>query len=303
MAYKCFDCPRNCGAIRDGSSGKGFCGGGELIDVAKVMRHMWEEPCIGGDKGVENVFLYGCNLKCVYCQNRKINGTSDDFDKSRLMRLDPPGFAELLVTSSQTDAASVGIVTGDHFIRQISKAVTEDIRSRISKPIVFNCGGYQKPDMLELLKDRVDIFMPDFKYVDKDLAGTLSRAKDYPSVCLRAIEKCFEITGPAVFGEDGLMKKGVLVRHLILPGHINNTLGVIDKLNETFRPGDIVFSLMSQYVPVSGFCPPPGFEKLSGGISKAEYKKAKAYLENASNITLGYTQDPASSSSGFIPDF
>ncbi|MBP5313185.1 MAG: radical SAM protein [Clostridia bacterium] len=303
MAYYCCDCPRNCGAQRDGTNGKGFCGAGETIDVAKVMRHMWEEPCLGGSKGVENIFLYGCNLKCVYCQNYKINGTDNTFDKEKLRRLGTKEFGALLTEAAQTGASAVGIVTGDHCIRQISEAITDDVRHKIKVPVIFNCSGYAKPETLELLRGKIDIFMPDLKYVDGSLSLDLSRASDYPSVSIAAIKKCFEMTGPAVFGSDGLLKKGVLVRHLVLPGQIRNTLGVIDLLNSTFAPGDIVFSLMSQYLPVPGLCLPEKYKRLSGRLTKAEHKKAAEYFANAENLTLGFTQDLSSSDEAFVPDF
>lgn len=303
MPYVCSDCPRECGALRDETSGGGFCGAPESICVAHVMRHMWEEPCLGGAAGVENIFLYGCNLKCIYCQNYKINGSTPISGRSKLRYLDPEGFAALMINASKSDAAAIGIVTGDHYIRQIAAALTDEVKAQINKPVIFNCGGYMKTETLELLRGKVDVFMPDFKYADSSLARGLSHAADYPEICKNAIKKCFEMTGPAVFGEDGLMKKGVIVRHLVLPGQINNTLGVIDELNGTFKPGDIVFSLMSQYLPVPGFTPPACYKKLSGPVGKAEYKKAKEYFENAENLTLGFTQDPASSDAAYVPEF
>ena len=303
MAYICSDCPRNCKALRDGTVGKGYCGMGELIGVARVMHHMWEEPCLGGDAGVEIFFLCGCNLKCVYCQNYKINGSVGFDNLSGVEFLTPEAFGELLINVSKTNAAAIGIVTGDHFVRQIASALTNDVKRQIVKPVIFNCGGYLKPETLELLRDKIDIFMPDFKYTDREAASVLSRAPDYPEVCEEAVRKCFELTGPAVFGEDGLMKKGVIVRHLVLPGLIANTIGVIDKLNGMFRQGDIVFSLMSQYLPVPGFDPPEAFSRLRRPISRSEYKKSIEYFENAENLTLGFTQDPSSADPSFIPDF
>lgn len=303
MPYNCTDCPRNCGALRSGPSGRGYCGSGELIGVARVMRHMWEEPCLGGQKGVENIFLTGCNLKCIYCQNHKINGSEDISGIPGLLFASPEDFGKILIDAANTDAQAVGIVTGDHYIRQIAASVTPDVKAAIKKPLIFNCGGYMKPETVELLRGKVDIFMPDFKYSDGYAAGCLSKAADYPEVAKAAILKCFELAGPAVFDDDGLMKSGVIVRHLVLPGRIQNTLGVIDELNGMFKPGDIVFSLMSQYLPLPGLVPPPCFERLTGPVSKAEYKKSKEYFENALNLTLGYTQDLSSSDPSYVPNF
>lgn len=304
MSYYCGDCPRKCGAPRpDGIRGEGFCGCGDLISVARVMRHEWEEPVLCGDTFTDNVFFYGCNLKCVYCQNHVIS-RDPGFPEKKLKTYTDEGFRVLLSELDASPGKTIGLVTGDHFIRQIARAVTPEFKSSLRKPVVFNCSGYQTIDSLELLKGKADVFMPDFKYVDGALAKALSNAPDYPETAKAFIAKAFEITGPAVIGPDGIMRKGVLIRHLILPGNLNNTLGVIDLVNDTFRPGDIVFSLMSQYVP-AGDCADPAFRypNLTRRISRAELKKAIDYLDACENITVSFTQDITSSSAEYVPDF
>ena len=304
MPYVCSDCPRECGAIRNEYSGEGFCGAGERIAVAKVMRHMWEEPVLTSGRGTENIFIYGCNLGCVYCQNYKINGSSGRPDTSKISFLTPEEFGALLVERSETDADTVGIVTGDHYIRQIAEALTPDVKARVKKPLVFNMSGYSKPEAIALLKGKIDIFMPDLKYVSEELAKEYSSAPDYPSRAKETIQKCFEMTGPAVFDENtNLMKSGVIVRHLILPGSFPNTTGVIDYINETFRPGDVVFSLMSQYTPVTAVPEVMAHPKLSRRISAAEHKKAVEYLSACENIAYCFCQERSSSGESFIPDF
>ena len=302
MSYYCSDCPRKCSALRpDGIKGYGFCGCGDLISVARVMRHKWEEPVLCGDTFTDNIFLCGCNLQCVYCQNFAIT-LPDSFPERSLKTLSDEAFGKLLEDLCSSPGKTIGIVTGDHFIRQIARAITPELKKKLTKPIVFNCSGYQTVESLELLRDKTDIFMPDLKYCDSRLAADYSNAPDYPKIAKEFILKAFDVAGPAVIGPDGIMQKGVIIRHLILPGDVGNTLAVIDFVNCNFRPGEIVFSLMSQYVP-TGNDRTGRYPKLMRKVSKAENKKASAYLSACENITLGYTQDASSASDEFIPEF
>lgn len=301
----CNDCPRGCNKERNTQDGKGFCNAGTDIAVAKILTHMWEEPCLSGYgtdnyNGTENIFLFGCNLRCVFCQNFKINGSSKEYDKARLSYYDEVKFGKLLLSSANTGANNIGIVSGDHYIRQISDAITPEIKASLRKPLTFNCNGYEKPEMLELLRGKIDIFMPDFKYADDNLAKAYSFAENYADTAKKAISKMFELTGPCEFSENGLLKKGVIIRHLIMPGNINNTLSALDWINETFKPGEIILSLMSQYTPVR--CDFSD-KKLNRPISQAEKSKCIKYLEACENITLAYIQEDGVVSESFIPDF
>lgn len=302
--YVCNDCPRKCNASREDFAGSGFCGCGTLIPVAKVMTHMWEEPCLAGTEetynGTENIFLYGCNLKCIFCQNAKINGTSKNYDKSHLSFLSPEEFGKLLLSASKTKANNIGIVSGDHFIRQIAEGITDEIKAQLNKPVIFNCNGYEKVESLSLLAGKIDIFMPDFKYADKVSASSYSYAEDYPEIAVKAIKKMVETVGPAKFDKNGLMTSGVIIRHLIMPGKIANTLRVIDFVNENFMPGEVVFSLMSQYTPIKTDFK---YKELTRSITSQEKHKAVSYLESCENITLAYTQEDGVVSESFIPDF
>ena len=299
MSYTCYDCPRNCGAERNTDTGTGFCRSGENISVAKIMRHLWEEPCLNLGNGTENIFLGGCNLKCAFCQNYKINGSV----KRNFEIHSPEEFGRLLIKCGSSGADTVGIVSGDHFIRTVSEAITESVKAAVNVPIVFNCNGYEKPELLEMLRGKIDIFMPDFKFFSKETAKEYANAPDYPEICKAALDKCFELAGPAKFDSRGLLTNGVIIRHLIMPGKIRETLSVIDYINEHFAKDEIVFSLMSQYTPVIELPLVSESPLLSRKITKAENKKAVNYLLNCENITLFYTQETDSANINFIPDF
>ena len=298
--YICNDCPRECNALRTLQGGQGYCKCGTAPQVAKVMKHLWEEPCISGTNGAGNVFFAGCNLKCCYCQNHKIT-TEYNYSNSDYNNYSSSDVAKLLLSLSSENVHNINLVTADCFLRTISKAITPSIKENINKPIILNCSGYNKTEQIEMLRDKIDIFLPDLKYLRSDIALKYSNAPDYPEVAKKAIMKMFEITGPCVTDESGLLKKGVVIRHLILPGNLYNTFDVIDWVNETFAPGDIIFSLMSQYTPCNTECFKQ-FPELSRKLTPYEKKKAEAYLLNT-DITSAYIQESESADTSFIPDF
>ena len=298
--YICNDCPRECNALRTINEGNGYCRCGTAPQIAKVMKHLWEEPCISGTKGAGNIFFAGCNLKCCYCQNKKIT-TEFDYNNSDYSKYSSTELSKLLYNFSQEDVNNINLVTADCYLRTISKAITPSLKESIDKPIILNCSGYNKPEMLEALRGKIDIFLPDLKYLRNDIAEKYSNAPDYPEVAKKAILKMFEITGPCVMDESGLLKKGVVIRHLILPGNLYNTFDVIDWVNETFAPGEIIFSLMSQYTPCNSSCESI-FPELARKLTPYEKKKAEAYLLNT-DITSAYIQDAESADTAFIPEF
>ena len=302
MAYTCFDCPRNCGAVRNEYSGDGFCAGGTKIPVAKVMTHLWEEPVLAKDNGTSNIFLYGCNLRCRFCQNSKINGSALDYDKKKLEYYDNTAFSELLLKLNDAPTNNVGIVSGDHYIRQIAGAITENVKKSLTKPIIFNGNGYNKPELLSLLEGKIDIFMPDLKFSSGAVSDAYCAAPDYPDYAKAAVKKMFEMTGPVEFTPDGLLKKGVIIRHLIMPSRLRETFAVLDFINENFPKDGVIVSLMSQYTPMDNPENKP-FPELSRPITAYEKEKAIRYLDNCENITLAFTQEDGVVSESFIPDF
>ena len=282
----CSICPRRCAAERTQTEGRGFCRMPAALTVARAGLHMWEEPVLCGSGGAGTVFFSGCNLGCVYCQNHAIS--AEYFGKiitpQRLREI----FQELIAQGAQT----VELVTATHFVPFILPALEEPL----AVPVVYNCGGYESVETLRLLEGRVQVYLPDLKYADSALAERLSRAPDYFAVCTAAIEEMYRQTGPCVV-ENGILKRGVLIRHLVLPGQLENTRRCLDWIAERFRPGEVLVSLMSQYTPQ------PGAEgTLRRHVTAAEYRAAVEYMENC-GITGGFVQERTSAREEYIPAF
>ncbi len=287
--YICSLCPRNCGAVRSLEKGEGVCSSGMLPRVARAALHFGEEPCISGTRGSGTVFFTGCNLHCVYCQNGEISrigsGTGKVVSIERLREI----FKEL----RDQGAHNINLVTGAHYITSIAEALDEDP----GIPVVYNSSGYEKPGSLRLLRGKVDIYLPDFKYALSSVAEKYSSAPDYPEIALAAIKEMYDQVGPAEFDGEGMLKKGILIRHLILPNNVFNTLRVMDIIEENFEPSAILFSLMSQYTPMEGVP-----RELSRPVSEEEYEVCEQYLLGSS-LENGFLQDLSSATDKMIPKF
>ncbi len=280
---RCSLCPRNCAAARD--SAVGYCAMPWEPVVARAARHDWEEPCISGTRGAGAVFFSGCNLRCVYCQN---------YDISALRQGQKLTVDELRAVFCSLEAEGVhnlDLVTPTHY----ALAVREALDPPPSVPVVWNSGGYDKPLTLKLLEGRIQIYMPDLKYSDSALAARLSGAPDYPAVARSAILEMFRQVGPYVLDDEGVMRSGVLIRHLVLPGELDNSFGVLDWIADTFRPGDVMVSLMSQYTPNGQGGP-------DRRLTAEEYGRVADYMR-ALGILDGYTQEPESAESAYTPAF
>ena len=283
----CELCPRNCGAERTETRAGGVCSQPALPVAAKAMLHQWEEPCLVGEHGAGTVFFSGCNLRCCFCQNGAISqgNVGKTITAERLRAI----FRELI----DRGAACLDLVTPTQFTPLILEALGEE---PWPVPVVWNCGGYEKPETLSLLEGKVQVYLPDLKYAMPGPAKKYSAAEDYFEWASAAIQEMFRQTGPYKM-EKGQLRSGVLIRHLILPGELENTRRCIDWVAETFRPGDVLFSLMSQYTPQ------PGAEgTLARHVTKAEYRSAVAYMENC-GITDGFTQERTSAREEYTPDF
>ena len=281
----CTLCPRRCGAERTGEAG-GFCRMPAGLRVARAMLHHWEEPPISGRNGAGTVFFSGCTLGCVYCQNGDISagGFGKDISAARLREI----FEELIAQG----AHNIELVTPTHFLPWILPALTP----RLPVPVVYNCGGYERVETLRALEGLVDVYLPDLKYADGTLAAELSGAADYFPVACEAIREMFRQVGPYVL-EDGLLTRGVVIRHLVLPGYLDNTRRVLDWIAETFAPGDVLVSLMSQYTPTANMT-----GRLARRVTAAEYRAAADYMRNC-GITDGFVQERTSAEEAYTPAF
>ena len=284
----CNLCPRKCNACRTEHQGNGFCGAGTLPVVARVAPHFGEEPCISGTKGSGTVFFSGCTLKCVYCQNYEIS----DGHKGRAVT--PKELADCYKRLEQQGVHNINLVTADHYVNAVAESL--DIY-KPSVPVVYNCSGYTSPKTLSILDGLVDIYLPDFKYSDDALAIKYSSAPNYVSTASAAIKEMIFQVGTPVIDEDGMMKKGVIVRHLILPSHTKNSLGVLDIIKRSYDK-QVLVSLMCQYVPVNKA---HDFPKINRTMTRREYEKVKSELY-ALGLD-GFTQDLTSASTDFIPDW
>ena len=280
----CELCPRRCGVNRQaGETGYCRCPAGAL--VAKTMLHKWEEPVLAGEKGSGAIFFGGCTLGCVYCQNRAISGgpVGKIADSAALRAM-----MEDLIAQG---AENIDLVTPTHYLPTILPA----LEPKLPVPVVYNCGGYERVETLKQLEGRVDIYLPDLKYADNRLAKALSGAPDYFQTATAAIREMVRQTGP-VRWEGDRVKSGVIVRHLILPGFVDNSLRILDWLGENFAPGEILVSLMRQYTPMPGLPAP-----LNRPITDEEYDSVLSWMYL--NDLEGFTQEADASGKQFIPDF
>lgn len=282
----CTVCPRRCGAERNEIEGHGICGMPSGLRVARAGLHLWEEPILSGTNGAGTVFFSGCNLGCIYCQNHTISqeGVGKAISSQRLREI----FEELIAAG----AHNIDLVTPTHFVPWILPALEEPL----AVPVVYNCGGYESVETLRRLEGKVQIYLPDFKYATAEAGETFSGAPDYFPVAAAAIREMVRQTGPFVI-ENGLLKRGVLIRHLLLPGQLDNTRRCLDWIAENFRPGEVLLSLMSQYTPQPGAEGP-----LRRHVTAAEYRAAVAYMENC-GIEDGFLQERTSAKEEFVPNF
>ncbi len=279
----CTLCPRNCTVDRRNTAG--YCGMGEKPVIARAAPHFWEEPCISGQKGSGAVFFAGCNLRCVFCQNYDISALR------RGMEVSVPRLREIFRELKEQGVHNLNLVTGTHFAHAIGEALEEDF----GLPVVWNCGGYESVDTLRALEGKVQVYLPDMKYSQGALARKLSGAGDYPEAAKAAILEMFRQTGPYELDEDGMLKKGVLIRHLVLPGEMENTFGVLDWIADTFREGDVLVSLMGQYTP-------NGHGGPDRTLTPEEYRRAADYMLGL-GLYEGYTQELSSAREEYTPPF
>ena len=290
----CNICPRECGVDR--ASGQlGFCRAPELYAVAKLMIHKWEEPCIAGENGAGTVFFSGCNLRCVYCQNIDISRG----DKGEIMT---DGELEKAIFALVEDGAEcVEFVTPTHYTEQLAELLSR-IKPKLNVPVVWNSGGYEKDESLRKLDGLVDVYLPDFKYFDGEIARTYSAAPDYLEVATAALGEMLRQVGKPQLDESGKLRRGVLVRHLVLPSHRNDSISVLRHIADKFGSESILISLMSQYTPdfyVGSAC--VEHKNLCRRLTKFEYDSV---MKVADELGFeGYFQGFASANKQYTPEF
>ena len=280
----CTLCPRQCGVNRTAGE-RGFCRCPDTALVAKTMLHKWEEPVLAGSGGSGAVFFGGCTLGCRFCQNRAISrgpvGTA----------VDAAGLRRMMEELIARGAENIDLVTPTQFLPTVIPALEKPL----GVPVVLNSGGYERVQTIRALAGKIDIYLPDMKYADNALAARLSGAADYFETAAAAILEMVRQTGPVQFREDKLIR-GTVIRHLILPGHIENSLKVLDWIGQTFAPGEVLVSLMRQYTPMPGMEPP--FDRR---ITEDEYDAVLSWMYL--NELEGFTQEADAADAGFIPDF
>ena len=289
MELRCDLCPRRCGALRGDEKPGGFCRSPLLPRVARAAAHYGEEPCIAGPNGTGAVFFTGCNLRCVFCQNREISRG----EGGRAVTV--PELRALFLRLRDQGVDSLDLVTGAHVVPAVAEALAG---LSLGIPVVWNSSGYESAGTLRLLEGLVQVYMPDFKYYDADSAKRYSAAADYPQVAASAIREMYRQTGPCVLDENGLLKSGVLIRHLILPGRTEEARDVIDFAADEFPRGAVLFSLMSQYTPMPGL---DRFPELQRRVTEEENRALIHYMRVRG--LEGYWQENAAATAEMIPDF
>ena len=287
----CLLCPRKCGINR--STGQtGVCGVSAEIRVARAALHYWEEPCISGKKGSGAVFFSGCSLHCVFCQNREISGgkAGKVISKERL--------SDIFLELKAKGANNINLVTPGQYIPDIVWAVSDARRRGMELPIVYNTSGYEDAKELKLLDGIVDVYLPDFKYMDSALSAKYSRAKDYPSVAKQALSEMVR-QQPSVVIDDatGLIQKGVIVRQLLLPGHVNDAKAILKYLHDTYQ-NSIYISMMSQFTPIAL----KDYPEINRTVTRREYERLIDYALKI-GITNAFIQEGDVAKDSFIPAF
>lgn len=285
MVYeKCTLCPRKCGVDRTRGE-LGFCRCPDTAVVDRTMLHKWEEPVLAGNGGSGAIFFGGCTLGCRYCQNAAISRTpvGERADSRRLREL----MEELIAQGAE----NIDLVTPTQFLPTLLAALSRPL----PVPVIYNCGGYETVETVRALQGKVDIWLPDLKYADARLAKTLSGAADYFPAAEAAIRQMVKQTGSPVFQGEKMLR-GVVIRHLILPGHVENSLRVLDWIGENFAPGQVLVSLMRQYTPMKGMQPP-----LDRTVTQEEYEAVLSWMYL--NGLQGFTQEADAADGQFIPDF
>lgn len=286
----CTLCPRSCGVDRTVTVGR--CGVGAQVRLARAALHFWEEPCISGEKGSGAVFFSGCSLGCVFCQNYSISagGYGKDVSIERL--------AQIFLELQEQGANNINLVTGEHYIPQIIRAL-DLVKDSLHLPVVYNSSGYETVEAVQMLKGYVDIYLPDLKYCSPERSARYSHAPDYFAVATKAIQEMAKQVGPVQFDENGMLKKGLIVRHMVMPGGVEDSMDILTWIAENLPLDDILVSVMSQYTP---FYKSGEYPEINRRLNQAEYDRVLDWMD-CMGIENGFVQELSSAKEEYTPDF
>lgn len=288
LLEKCTICPHNCGINRTNNQ-IGRCKSKDTVKIALYSTHNFEEPCISGKKGSGTVFFSNCNMNCVFCQNYEISQQG----KGKEITIEE--LAEIFIKQQEKDVENINLVTPTSYVPQIIEAIKIARNKGLKLPIVYNTNGYEKVETLKMLEGYVDIYLPDFKYSDNKLAKRLSKVDNYFEIVTRALKEMYRQTGKAVFDDRGIMQKGMIIRHLVLPNHILNSRRVLKWINENMH--DVYVSVMAQYFPTYKA---KNIEDINRKLTKEEYEQIENYLYRL-DLENGYIQELGEHEEEYVP--
>ena len=290
MIYKCTLCPRNCGADRSNSTG--ICGAGSSVIVARASLHKWEEPCISYKNGAGTVFFSGCNLHCCFCPNHKISNKL--FGKE----ITDKQLADIFLRLQEDGADNIDLVTPTHFVPNIINAL-DMVKHKLDIPVVFNCGGYELKETIDMLEGYIDVYLPDMKYFSSDISSKYSNAPDYFEYASEAILAMIKQVGKLTFNSEGGLMKGTVIRHMVLPSHRHDSIKLIEWIADNTSRDDVLVSIMNQFTPFDFIS--EEFSELKRKVTKMEYNSV---INRAAELGLkGFTQERSSASEDYVPDF
>ena len=288
MLKKCVICPHNCGVNRlDGQVGR--CKSRDTVKIALYSTHNFEEPCISGKRGSGTVFFSNCNMNCVFCQNYEIS------QKGKGKEISIEELADIFIKQQKKDVENINLVTPTSYVPQIIEAIKIARGNGLRLPIVYNTNGYEKVETLKMLEGYIDIYLPDLKYSDDLLAKRLSKVDNYFQIATNAIKEMYRQTGRAIFNDYGIMQKGMIIRHLVLPNHILNSRRVLKWINDNMS--DVYVSVMAQYFPTYKA---KEIEDINRKLTKEEYEEIENYLYRL-NLENGYIQELGEHEEEYVP--
>ena len=288
LLEKCTICPHNCGINRLNNQ-IGRCKSKNIVKIALYSTHNFEEPCISGKKGSGTVFFSNCNMNCVFCQNYEISQQG----KGREISIDE--LASIFIKQQEKDVENINLVTPTSYVPQIIEAIKIARNNGLKLPIVYNTNGYEKVETLKMLEGYIDIYLPDFKYSDNELAKRLSKVDNYFEIVTEALKEMYRQTGKSIFNDDGIMQKGMIIRHLVLPNHILNSRRVLKWINENMH--DVYVSVMAQYFPTYKA---KDIDDINRKLTKKEYEQIENYLYRL-DLENGYIQELGEHEEEYVP--